>query len=92
MEAVNTISDLQTLSYFPSGLDGENIFYLEVLECDLCDPLQLGVPLEPVHHTGDAVISFHRDTFSTCRYCACAKHYFTVCIIRCDRAELILGR
>ena len=44
-------------------------------------------------HTGDAVNSFHRDTFSTCRYCACAKQYFTVCIVRCVyRAELILGR
>ena len=43
--------------------------------------------------TGDAVNSFHRDTFSTCRYCACAKQYFTVCIVRCVyRAELILGR
>ena len=42
---------------------------------------------------GDAVNSFHRDTFSTCRYCACAKQYFTVCIVRCVyRAELILGR
>ena len=51
------------------------------------------LPAGAVYGTGDAVISFHRDSFSTCRYCACAKQYFTVCIVRCVyRAELILGR
>ena len=59
-----------------------------------CTVVKLSVSVS-VSSTGDAVNSFHRrrDTFSTCRYCACAKPYFTVCIVRCVyRAELILGR